>query len=115
MHVTRTGGLWVRGCETHHRSDVTDCVRVTTACKRLMDLPGVTVSDVDSHPARPVVTVGPPSGRLGCPGCVYNTRFRYDARPLVPGPAATCPAVATPLQRSISSARSRWPMGAELS
>jgi len=57
-------------------------VRVTTAFKRLMDLPGVTVTDVGFEAARGVVTVKLRSGRLCCPECGYTTRSRYDAQPV---------------------------------
>ena len=57
-------------------------MRVTTAFKRLMDLPGVTVSDVDFQPAKVVVTVKLRSRKLACPMCDFTTRARYDARPV---------------------------------
>lgn len=56
-------------------------MRVTTAFKRLMDLPGVTVSEVDFQPAKVVVTVRLRSRRLCCPECGFSTRARYDTRP----------------------------------
>ena len=57
-------------------------MRVTTVFKRLMDLPGVTVSDVVFEAARVVVTVNVRSAKLCCPECGYTTRSRYDARPV---------------------------------
>ena len=57
-------------------------MRATTAFKRLMDLPGVTVSDVDFQPARVVVTVKLSSRKLHCPECGFTTRARYDTRPV---------------------------------
>ncbi|MCL5445595.1 MAG: hypothetical protein M1121_06015 [Actinobacteria bacterium] len=57
-------------------------MRVTTAFKRLMDLPGVTVSDVDFHLAKVVVTVKLRSAKLHCPECDYTTKARYDTRPV---------------------------------
>ena len=57
-------------------------MRVTTAFKRLMDLPGVTVTDVVFEATRVVVTVKLRSGKLCCPECGYTTRSRYDARPV---------------------------------
>ena len=55
-------------------------MRVTTAFKRLADLPGITVTDVDFQPARVVVTVKLRSRRLHCPACSFSTRARYDRR-----------------------------------
>lgn len=57
-------------------------MRVTTAFKRLVDLPGVTVSDVVFKPARVVVDVRLRTGSLRCPECGFSTRSRYDARPV---------------------------------
>jgi transposase len=57
-------------------------VRVTTAFKRLMDLPGVTVSEVDFQPTKVVVTVRLRSRRLCCPDCGFSTKARYDTRPV---------------------------------
>jgi len=57
-------------------------VRVTTAFKRLMDLPGVTVADVDFQPARVVVTVKLSSRKLHCTECGFTTKARYDTRPV---------------------------------
>jgi len=57
-------------------------VRATTAFKRLMDLPGVTVTDVDFQPARVVVTVKLSSRKLHCTECGFTTKARYDTRPV---------------------------------
>ena len=57
-------------------------MRVTTAFKRLMDLPGVTVSDVDFQPSKVVVTVKLRRRSLTCPSCGFTTRARYDTRPV---------------------------------
>jgi len=57
-------------------------VRVTTAFKRLMDLPGVTVSDVEFQPAMVVVAVKLSSKKLHCPASGFTTRARYDTRPV---------------------------------
>jgi len=57
-------------------------VRVTTAFKRLLDLSGVTIADVDFQQARVVVTVRLRSRKLRCPDCGFITRSRYDVRPV---------------------------------
>ena len=57
-------------------------MRDTTAFKRLMDLPGVTVTDVDFQPAKVVVTVRLSSQKLCCPDCGFTTKARYDTRPV---------------------------------
>ena len=57
-------------------------MRVTTAFKRLLDLPGVTVSEVEFQPASVVVTVKLTSGKLHCSLCVFTTKARYDRRPV---------------------------------
>ena len=57
-------------------------MRVTTAFKRLMDLSGVTVTEVVFEAARVVVIVKLRSGKLSCPECGFTTRSRYDARPV---------------------------------
>ncbi len=57
-------------------------MRATTVFKLLMDLPGVTVSDVDFQPAKVVVTVKLRNKKLSCPQCEFTTRARYDTRPL---------------------------------
>lgn len=56
-------------------------MRVTTAFKRLLDLPGVTVSDVSFGTDKVVVTVRLRRRHLVCPECDYSTRARYDTRP----------------------------------
>ncbi|HUZ70261.1 MAG TPA: ISL3 family transposase [Candidatus Saccharimonadales bacterium] len=57
-------------------------MRVTTAFKRLLDLPGVTVTDVDFHPAKVVVSLKLRRRHLRCPECSFTTRSRYDTRPV---------------------------------
>ena len=57
-------------------------MRATTAFKRLMDLPGVTVTDVDFQPAQVVVTVRLRRSKLSCPACGFTTRAHYDTRPV---------------------------------
>ena len=57
-------------------------MRVSTAFKRLMDLPGVTVSDVEFQPAGVVVMVKLSSRKLHCPACGFTTKARYDTRPV---------------------------------
>jgi transposase len=47
-----------------------------------MDLPGVTVTDVDFQPARVVVTVKLSSRKLHCTECGFITRARYDTCPV---------------------------------
>src|ERR1039458_1626149 len=47
-----------------------------------MDLPGVTVTDVDFQPAKVVVTVRLRRSKLSCPACGFTTRARYDTRPV---------------------------------
>ena len=58
-------------------------MRVTTAFKRLLDLPGVTVTDVDFSEVRVVVTVKLRQRRLRCPECSFTTMARYDSRPVL--------------------------------
>ena len=55
-------------------------MRVNAAFKRLLDLPGVTVTDVSFQPAKVVMTVKLRSGRLRCPECSFSTRAGYDRR-----------------------------------
>ena len=57
-------------------------MRVTTVFKRLMDLPGVTVTDVEFHPAKVVVSVRLRSAKLTCSECGFVTKARYDTRPV---------------------------------
>ena len=47
-----------------------------------MDLPGVTVTDVDFQPVKVVVTVKLRSRKLACPACAFTTKARYDSRPV---------------------------------
>jgi transposase len=77
-------------------------VRVTTAFKRLLDLPGVIVTDVDFGRAKVVVTVKLRSKRLCCPECSFSTKARYDYR----GVASTW--------RHLDLGRWRLEVGAEL-
>ncbi|MGH8913361.1 MAG: ISL3 family transposase [Acidimicrobiia bacterium] len=56
-------------------------MRDTTAFKRLMDLPGISVSNVDFATDKVVVTVALRRRHLVCPECDYSTRARYDTRP----------------------------------
>ena len=58
-------------------------MRVTTAFKRLLDLPGVTVTDVDFSEVRVVVTVKLRQRHLRCPECSFTTMARYDSRPVL--------------------------------
>ena len=57
-------------------------MRVTTVFKRLMDLPGITVTDVNFQPATVVVTVKLRNRKLRCPQCEFTTKARYDTRPV---------------------------------
>lgn len=57
-------------------------MRATTVFKLLMDLPGVTVSDVDFQPAKVVVTVKLRNKKLSCPHCEFTAKARYDTRPV---------------------------------
>ena len=57
-------------------------MRATTVFKRLMDLPGVTVTDVDFQSAMVVVTIKLASRKLHCPACHFTTKARYDTRPV---------------------------------
>ena len=57
-------------------------MRVTTAFKHLLALPGVTVRQVDFGSRQVTVTVALRSGRLRCPACAYTTTARYDTRPV---------------------------------
>ncbi|MFP5486858.1 MAG: ISL3 family transposase [Acidimicrobiia bacterium] len=57
-------------------------MRVTTAFKRLLDLPGVNVTDVDIGTDVVVVTVALRRRRLECSECEHSTRARYDQRPV---------------------------------
>ncbi len=55
-------------------------MRVSTAFKHLLRLPGVHVRAVAFEPERVVVTVVLRRRRLRCPGCAFATRSRYDRR-----------------------------------
>lgn len=55
-------------------------MRVTAAFKRLMDLPGITVTGVAFGPTTVVVTVRLRSAKLHCPKCGFTTNARYDTR-----------------------------------
>ena len=57
-------------------------MRVTTVFRLLMDLPGVTVTDVDFQSAMVVVIVKLASRKLHCPACHFTTKARYDTRPV---------------------------------
>ena len=57
-------------------------MRVTTAFKRLIDLSGVTVAEVDFSGAKVVVRIRLRSRRLRCPECAFTTKARYDRRPV---------------------------------
>jgi len=57
-------------------------MRVTTVFKRLMDLPGVTVTEVDFQSSKVVVTVKLRGAKLHCPECDFATKARYDTRPV---------------------------------
>ena len=57
-------------------------MRTTTAFKRLLDLPGVTVSAVEFRSVRVVVTVRVRSRKLHCPKCGFTTKARHDTRPV---------------------------------
>ncbi len=57
-------------------------MRDTTLFKRLMDLPGVNVTDVEFLADKVVVTVALQRKKLICPECAYTTRARYDTRPV---------------------------------
>jgi transposase len=55
-------------------------VRVTTAFNRLLALPGITVREVSSEPARITVTVALRRRRLACADCSHSSRARDDTR-----------------------------------
>ena len=57
-------------------------MRVTTAFKRLLALPGVNVTDVEFTATVVIVTVALKRRHLVCPLCDYSTRARYDSRPV---------------------------------
>jgi transposase len=55
-------------------------VRVTTLCRRLLDLDGITVVEVDFEGDLVVAQVALRRRRLACPRCEFTTRARYDTR-----------------------------------
>ncbi len=55
-------------------------MRVTTAFKHLLRLPGVHVRTVAFEPGRVIVGVALRRRRLRCPRCEFSTRWRYDRR-----------------------------------
>lgn len=55
-------------------------MRVTTAFKHLLRLPGVHVRSVDFEPGHVIVTVVLRRRRLRCPLCEFSSRWRYDRR-----------------------------------
>ena len=55
-------------------------MRATTLLNRLLDLPGISVTDASWHGRQLVVDVRLRTNRLGCPLCGYTTRAGYDAR-----------------------------------
>ena len=57
-------------------------MRVNTAFKRLLRLPGVTVTGVTFGEKQIEVTVSLRQRRLRCPECTHTTRSRYDTRPV---------------------------------
>lgn len=54
--------------------------RVTTLCKKLLDLDGVTVTKVEFLEGELVAEVALRRRRLVCPHCGYTARVRYDTR-----------------------------------
>lgn len=55
-------------------------MRVTTLCRRLLDLDGITVTDVSLRGEVVACEVRLRRRRLGCPRCGFTTRSRYDTR-----------------------------------
>ena len=55
-------------------------VRATTLLNRLLDLPGISVTDAAWHGRQLVVDVRLRAHRLACPLCGYTTRAGYDSR-----------------------------------
>ncbi|MGH3500586.1 MAG: ISL3 family transposase [Nocardioidaceae bacterium] len=55
-------------------------MRVTTLCKRLLGLDGITVTGVDLDDEQVTATVRLRRRRLVCPQCEFATRSRYDTR-----------------------------------
>ena len=55
-------------------------MRVTTLCKRLFDLDGISVTKVDFIAGALIADVSLRRRRLACPRCEFSTRARYDTR-----------------------------------
>lgn len=55
-------------------------MRVTTLCRRLLDLDGITVTDVSLQGEVVACEVRLRRRRLSCPRCGFTTRSRYDTR-----------------------------------
>lgn len=55
-------------------------MRVTTLCKRLLDLDGISVTAVNVVAGALVAQVRLRRRRLACPQCPFTTRARYDTR-----------------------------------
>ena len=56
-------------------------MRTTTIFKRLLDLPGVTITDVELQSDKVVVKVKLRRFKLTCSECSFTTKARYDTRP----------------------------------
>src|SRR5450759_1140047 len=82
-HHPRDAHGWSLGSELLTQPSPGDRTHARHHCiKRLMDLPGVTVSDVDFQPAKVVVTGMLRGRKLFCPECGFTTKARYDTRPV---------------------------------
>ena len=57
-------------------------MRTTSIFKHLLDLPGVTVTDVEFLSDKVLVKVKLRRSRLTCPLCSFTTKARYDTRPV---------------------------------
>lgn len=55
-------------------------MRVTSLCRRLLDLDGITVTDVELEGEVVVCEVRLRRRRLRCPRCAFTTKARYDTR-----------------------------------
>ena len=55
-------------------------MRVTTLCKRLLDLDGIAVVKVDFDDSVVVAEVALRRRRLACPRCEFTASARYDTR-----------------------------------
>lgn len=55
-------------------------MRVTSLCRRLLDLDGITVTDVELEGEVVVCEVRLRRRRLACPRCAFTTRARYNTR-----------------------------------